>query len=865
MIANLEEVKIELKSRLKDYLRLFDKNPDKSFLCINPKHQEVVPSCSIQPSTGLGHCFSCSCTFDTFQACNFIEGFPVEGEDFIKVTIPHLAAKLDIELQMEFTEEEIYKQKTYSAYKAAAKYISMQDFSPLAKLEMEKRGWDEELVKQEHIGIVVSYKGFLEHLNEEGFDNQFLNDVDLKRSDLFNENNLIFTIKDEYGKPCGFAARNLKFEEEDSAYSGEGNRPKKYINSRVGTSLKCSIYNKSRRLYQIHEAKKHSGPLYIVEGYGDVITMNHYGIFNVVATGGTSFTDEHIDLLNQLKITNICLCFDGDEPGQTRMQDILDKKFSHYKSFNVNILVIPNQLDPDDFIRTYNIEKFQSICPLTPFAWKLRKYTDFDSMEKIAEEMIPLIVMESSYIKRDEMVKELYVKTGYDIKTIKSEVERLTNKEEEVKQNEIINLSNYLASELRRDPTKASTILKTGLERIDSLTYKDKNLDIFDICYQEINACKTKEENLEQKVQTLKFSSRLYNLQRAIEGNWQDGISIGIGGVANAGKSIFLSQIALDLASLNNDIIVFVQSLDDTREQWENRILAQLAQRYVSVERPAWITMNKLRNPSLYTGPEVFDKEGNKYLKEVRDLAYSDYLDLVAQRKLCIVDAVGNKEEQNKCDNFEKVIDTLAILRRNNPNKKIVWVLDNFHDLNDPKVKDDNERTRVKNLAKRFRTEIKRLGLICFSSVEYTKLQPKQKPSNNNVAESVSLEYAFNLLLHLYNDLHGYSQCGEAEVCPTFHKGKDWMQSVTQIEKLPIIEIIIGKNKLSAFKNQSLYFKMYPELALMESITKEEFNNILATNQTSILKDVNDNPFLKNKIMWQSDKPFEMLKKEIKK
>ena len=66
----------------------------------------------------------------------------------------------------------------------------------------------------------------------------------------------------------------------------------KYINS-----PESIIYDKSRELYGLYQAKRAIGRLdqsIIVEGYLDVIAMHQVGIENVVATSGTALTENQI-------------------------------------------------------------------------------------------------------------------------------------------------------------------------------------------------------------------------------------------------------------------------------------------------------------------------------------------------------------------------------------------------------------------------------------------------------------------------------------------------------------------------------------------------------------------------------------------
>ena len=87
-INNLDELIQNLKLRLKEYLQMHDIDTSRHFFCINPEHEETVPSCSIVPSNPLiGHCFSCLNSFDIFRAAHWLEDLPEEGDDFVKITV----------------------------------------------------------------------------------------------------------------------------------------------------------------------------------------------------------------------------------------------------------------------------------------------------------------------------------------------------------------------------------------------------------------------------------------------------------------------------------------------------------------------------------------------------------------------------------------------------------------------------------------------------------------------------------------------------------------------------------------------------------------------------------------------------------
>ena len=103
---------------------------------------------------------------------------------------------------------------------------------------------------------------------------------------MFNENNLIYTVKDEHGSPVGFAARDLLYEEKqvallakefvnDEAGFKEAKaklfRPRKYNNSAESEVLdgetrpKNTIYKKGTRLFNFDLAKKATPPLEVFD------------------------------------------------------------------------------------------------------------------------------------------------------------------------------------------------------------------------------------------------------------------------------------------------------------------------------------------------------------------------------------------------------------------------------------------------------------------------------------------------------------------------------------------------------------------------------------------------------------------------
>jgi DNA primase len=170
-------------------------------------------------------------------------------------------------------------------------------------------------------------------------------DKDSRLIDRFR-GRVIFPIHNLTGKVIGFGGRILSSEKSTA----------KYINS-----PESDIHNKSRVLYGIYFSRTEivkQNNCYLVEGYTDVISMHQVGIENVVASSGTSLTEEQIRLIKRFT-PNITILFDGDTAGIKASFRGIDLILE--QGMNVKIVLFPDGEDPDSFVRKHRsseIEEF---------------------------------------------------------------------------------------------------------------------------------------------------------------------------------------------------------------------------------------------------------------------------------------------------------------------------------------------------------------------------------------------------------------------------------------------------------------------------------------------------------------------------
>ena len=168
---------------------------------------------------------------------------------------------------------------------------------------------------------------------------------DGKAFDNYRER-IIFPIHNQSGKIAGFGARIIR----------NNDRAPKYINTPEN-----EIYVKSKILYGSFFARQAIDKLdecLLVEGYTDVISLHQSGIENVVASGGTSLTPDQLRLVKKYT-SNLTILYDGDAAGIKAAQRGMDLAFE--ESLNVKLVLIPDQEDPDSFVRKKGAAAFRDL------------------------------------------------------------------------------------------------------------------------------------------------------------------------------------------------------------------------------------------------------------------------------------------------------------------------------------------------------------------------------------------------------------------------------------------------------------------------------------------------------------------------
>ena len=329
-----------------------------NYIACCPFHNEKTPSFNVNPARGIFKCFGCGEAGGPVQ-------FLMKHENMTYVeSLRFLANKYHIEIkEKEETPEEIAaRQKSESLYivsdfagKFFQESLTSAEGKSIGYAYFRSRGLTDETIQKYGLGWAPKSKHALtdaakkagykpEYLLETGLCAQ-LDDSSVR--DRFYDR-VIFPIHSVSGRVIAFGGRTLYA---DFKEKGLG----KYVNSK-----ESEIYVKSKSLYGIWFAKNDiskKDKCYLVEGYLDVLSMHQLGITNVVASSGTSLTDDQIRLIKRFT-NNVTIMYDGDAAGiHAALRGI---SMVLKEGMNVRVVLIPDGDDPDSYSRKHTLEEVEA-------------------------------------------------------------------------------------------------------------------------------------------------------------------------------------------------------------------------------------------------------------------------------------------------------------------------------------------------------------------------------------------------------------------------------------------------------------------------------------------------------------------------
>lgn len=387
---------------IQDYVTLKKKGANWMACC--PFHKEKTPSFSVSPAKEIFYCFGCHKGGSVFnfvmemERVSFPEAIRLVA-DKTGVPLPKLEmdsrfearrSEIDDVIQLNKWALEWWEQQLEHGggdAKAAREYLSQREITDETRktfrLGFAPDSWDalsSHLRQKGAIQLQIERSGLVVKKDEGGSYDRF-------------RGRLMFPVLDIQGKPIAFGGRTLK------------NEDAKYINS-----PETAAYIKGRNLFGLNLTRdeiRRQGYAILVEGFLDLIVPFQFGIRNVVASLGTALTPEQVKLLSRFA-RKVVVNYDGDQAGVQAAKKAIEILLT--EDLEVKVLVLPDNADPDEFIRKFGANEYQQrrgeAQPHIQFvidqAVRDRKLTNPAHKEAAIEEVLPFIRAVRSRIQKRE-------------------------------------------------------------------------------------------------------------------------------------------------------------------------------------------------------------------------------------------------------------------------------------------------------------------------------------------------------------------------------------------------------------------------------------------------------------------------------
>jgi len=407
------------------------KKTGSNFKALCPFHQEKTPSFIVSPQKEIFHCFGCGEGGNVF---NFL--MKHEKISFIEA-VERLAERAGISLPRDRADREEAsrisqeRKSLFEINRHAADFfhrcLKSSPSAQTAREYLKKRGLKEETIDKFGLGYAPgSGKALLEAAVSKGYSEELLKKAGLitfseKRNDyrdLFYDR-VIFPISDVQSRIIAFGGRVL------------GERLPKYLNS-----PESEVFYKGKTLYPLNLARESiqkKNQVIVLEGYTDILTCHQLGIENSVATLGTALTEDHVSIISRYA-EEVVIIYDADTAGVKAALRGLDLLVG--SGLKVKVVALPQGTDPDDFLRSQGVEKFQReisrSLSLIDYRIKLvSQNTDLSNSEgkvAVVEEVLPTIARIKNLVEQKEEIKKLSRLISVDEETLLLELGRINRK-----------------------------------------------------------------------------------------------------------------------------------------------------------------------------------------------------------------------------------------------------------------------------------------------------------------------------------------------------------------------------------------------------------------------------------------------------
>ena len=417
-------VRTDIQSLIGGYVSLKRAGSNVKGLC--PFHSEKTPSFTVYPASNSFYCFGCGAGGDQISFIMKMEH--LDYPDAVQFLAKRAGITVEDSDSSPYADKpKIDKKRVFAMNTDAAKYFHAALFAntPEAKAALayftDSRKLSLATIKHFGLGFAPnSFNEFSKYMLSRGYTYDELvagflcgRSENGKYYDAFR-NRVMFPIIDVSGNVIAFGGRVM-----------DDSKPK-YKNS-----SDTPVFKKTRNLFALNFAKSAcEESLILCEGYMDVIALHAVGITNAVATLGTAITAEQARVMSRYT-KRVVISYDSDEAGQkaaTRALKLLEET-----GLEVNVLSLPGAKDPDEYIKTYGVDKFREVVngAKSKFEYNLSRVIDKYDLSLPQDKINALHELENiisavySVAERDVYIQTVSKRLGVDAKSIRADVDRI--------------------------------------------------------------------------------------------------------------------------------------------------------------------------------------------------------------------------------------------------------------------------------------------------------------------------------------------------------------------------------------------------------------------------------------------------------
>lgn len=254
-----------------------------------------------------------------------------------------------------------------------------------------------------------------------------------------------------------------------------------------------------------------------------------------------------------------------------------------------------------------------------------------------------------------------------------------------------------------------------------------------------------------------------------------------IAGPSNVGKSAFCLQLAWQVAQVNPKAYAIYFALDDRVQDIMPRVIA--------MDRR--IPISCVKYPAMY--------ESQTRLLERRLEGFGRLRESCSKFKL---------RDLGKGDSIEYIESTIQEHKLHLPQDTTLCIfIDNFFDIQVQNKKFGSNNEKYEYIA----VELERLSeqysapIVC--TAELRKLNGNRRPILDDIRETIKIVYKAKAIMLTYNEVGIRGQAADI-----------FWEREGFVEKQPLLEVKVAKNKLGEFKSR-LFYEFWPEQSFMTELT----------------------------------------------